>query len=96
MKLLTHTMAMIQPSFTSSKWNMGKKIFGSKCDAEKWSRKNVLEISSCKSHFFLINFTFLPKNDGEKKFLIIPPCGSHLLPIYFTMERKPKKDSILS
>ena len=49
-------MAMIQPSFTSSKWNMGKKFFGSKCDAEKWSRKNVFEVATCGSHFHIEGF----------------------------------------
>ena len=49
---LTHNMAMIQPSFTSSKWNMGEN-FGLKMIVKSGLEK----ISLCRSHFFLINFT---------------------------------------
>ena len=52
---LTHNMAMLQPLFTSTKWNMGGNW--AKTDGEMWSRKNTFEISSCGSHFLLINFT---------------------------------------
>ena len=39
--VLTHNIAMIQPSFTSSKWNMDEILsFWPKNDGEKWSRKN--------------------------------------------------------
>ena len=38
--IITHNMAMIQPSFTSSKWNMGE-IFGL-----KFPKKNI-EIPPC-------------------------------------------------
>ena len=53
-------MAMIQPSFTCSKWNMGEFLLllalgqWPKNDGEKWFRKNIFEIATCGSHFLLI------------------------------------------
>ena len=46
-------MAMIQPSFICSKWNMGVKYdFWLKIDGKKWSRKSLK--SYMQKTFFLI------------------------------------------
>ena len=48
---LTHNMAMIQPSFTSSKWNMGD-IFGQKMMMKSGLEKMFLKFLHAEAIFF--------------------------------------------
>ena len=58
MQDLTHNMAMIQPSFTSTKWNMGE-IFGLKSHLP-YIRNIFFEIPSCeKMGIFSTEFVIL-------------------------------------
>ena len=65
---------MIQPSFTSSKWNMGKILpflggFWPKNVGEKWSRKIYFEIPPCGKLFSLLHKIF--PNGGISKIFFL-------------------------